>query len=272
MEKASEHRLVSRKDAAEFLKCSQQTITNWVKSGVIKGHTIDGRLFVDANTLNALVDTVGELEATKQKVDELRNQLANEQRTLERELAAIREELLLCKSVFGSITRSMLSSLVLSYEPVLASKESDIIRSVLCCGNIEEVAQKYDIRENQVLRIFDKGCRRIRANRFDKIYEENNQYKQRVRELEQENKNLRNGIVVEPKDTKNEWLHNTLLVDCDLTVRTLNILRVAGANTVGDLINLRKTDLLRIRNAGKKTLIEIECFLEANTLKLKDQR
>ena len=77
---------------------------------------------------------------------------------------------------------------------------------------------------------------------------------------------------MEPKDTKNEWLYNTLLVDCDLTVRTLNILRVAGANTVGDLVNLRKTDLLRIRNAGKKTLSEIEYFLEANNLKLKDQR
>lgn len=44
MKKASEHRLVSRKYAAKFLKCLQQTIANWVKAGVIKGHTIDGRL------------------------------------------------------------------------------------------------------------------------------------------------------------------------------------------------------------------------------------
>ena len=32
--------MVSRKDAAEFLKCSLQTVTNYVKSGLLKGHVI----------------------------------------------------------------------------------------------------------------------------------------------------------------------------------------------------------------------------------------
>ena len=62
MEKANEHRLVSRKDASELLNCSQQTISNWINNGVLKGHNIGGRLFVDANTLDVLVDKVNDIE------------------------------------------------------------------------------------------------------------------------------------------------------------------------------------------------------------------
>ena len=47
----------------------------------------------------------------------------------------------------------------------------------------------------------------------------------------------------------------------ELSIRALNILRIMGAETVGDVTKFTKMDVLRRRNSGKKTVQEIEDFL-----------
>jgi hypothetical protein len=56
------------------------------------------------------------------------------------------------------------------------------------------------------------------------------------------------------------------LVDFDLSVRTLNILHAGGIDTIGELVKLYKTDVLKLRNAGRKTLTELDDFLTAHNL------
>ena len=56
------------------------------------------------------------------------------------------------------------------------------------------------------------------------------------------------------------------IVDCDLSVRTMNICIANDINTVGDLCKLRRTDWLKFRNSGKKTLIELDDLLHDNGL------
>ncbi len=56
------------------------------------------------------------------------------------------------------------------------------------------------------------------------------------------------------------------LVDLDLSVRALNCLKAAGVNTLGDLVQYQKEDLLKFRNFGKKSLAEIEELLDNYSL------
>ena len=51
------------------------------------------------------------------------------------------------------------------------------------------------------------------------------------------------------------------LVDLDLSVRALNCLKAADVETLGDLVQYNKTDLLKFRNFGKKSLTELEELL-----------
>ena len=53
-------------------------------------------------------------------------------------------------------------------------------------------------------------------------------------------------------------LLKTKLVDLDLSVRALNCLKAADVETMGDLVQYNKTDLLKFRNFGKKSLTELE--------------
>jgi len=56
------------------------------------------------------------------------------------------------------------------------------------------------------------------------------------------------------------------LVDLDLSVRALNCLKAAEVETLGDLVQFSKNDLLKFRNFGKKSLTELDELLEEKKL------
>lgn len=56
-------------------------------------------------------------------------------------------------------------------------------------------------------------------------------------------------------------LLKTKLVDMDLSVRALNCLKSAEVETLSELVVFKKTDLLKFRNFGKKSLLELEDLL-----------
>ena len=61
-------------------------------------------------------------------------------------------------------------------------------------------------------------------------------------------------------------LLKTRLVDMNLSVRAHNCLKAADVETVGDLVQFNKNDLLKFRNFGKKSLTELDDLLESLNL------
>ena len=69
--------------------------------------------------------------------------------------------------------------------------------------------------------------------------------------------------IAQPETYDEESLHmrqllKTRLIDMDLSVRALNCLKAAEVDTLGDLVSFNKTDLMKFRNFGKKSLTELE--------------
>jgi DNA-directed RNA polymerase subunit alpha len=67
----------------------------------------------------------------------------------------------------------------------------------------------------------------------------------------------------EPEQVDEELLHmrkllKTSLNDLDLSVRAYNCLKAADVRTLGDLVNLEISDMMKFRNFGKKSLAELE--------------
>lgn len=82
-------------------------------------------------------------------------------------------------------------------------------------------------------------------------------------------------LEIEPQDDAEEFDEETLrmrqllktrLEDLDLSVRALNCLKAAEVETLGDLVVYQKSDLLKIRNFGKKSLTELEALMEEKKL------
>jgi len=61
-------------------------------------------------------------------------------------------------------------------------------------------------------------------------------------------------------------LLKTKLVDLDLSVRALNCLKAAEVDTLGDLVTYNRSDLMKFRNFGKKSLAELEELVETKGL------
>ncbi|MDB2572728.1 DNA-directed RNA polymerase subunit alpha, partial [Schleiferiaceae bacterium] len=61
-------------------------------------------------------------------------------------------------------------------------------------------------------------------------------------------------------------LLKTKLHDMDLSVRALNCLKAAEVDTLGDLVTFSKSDLMKFRNFGKKSLTELEELVESKNL------
>lgn len=67
----------------------------------------------------------------------------------------------------------------------------------------------------------------------------------------------------EPEAVDEEMLHmrkllKTALNDLDLSVRAYNCLKAADVKTLGDLVSLEISDMMKFRNFGKKSLAELE--------------
>ena len=54
--------------------------------------------------------------------------------------------------------------------------------------------------------------------------------------------------------------------DCNLSVRTTNICKANGIDTLGDLCKLYKNDWLKFHNSGNKSLIELDELLHDHGL------
>ena len=61
-------------------------------------------------------------------------------------------------------------------------------------------------------------------------------------------------------------LLKTKLVDMDLSVRALNCLKSAAVETLAELVSFAKHDLLKFRNFGKKSLVELEDLVASKGL------
>jgi DNA-directed RNA polymerase subunit alpha len=78
---------------------------------------------------------------------------------------------------------------------------------------------------------------------------------------------LDNEMKTETEEFDESSLHmrqllKTKLVDMDLSVRALNCLKAAEVDTLGDLVSFAKSDLLKFRNFGKKSLTELEDLVD----------
>jgi DNA-directed RNA polymerase subunit alpha len=68
------------------------------------------------------------------------------------------------------------------------------------------------------------------------------------------------------EDSQMKQLLKSRLYDMDLSVRAVNCLKSADIETLGELVSRSKSDLLKFRNFGKKSLVELEQLVKEKGL------
>ena len=78
----------------------------------------------------------------------------------------------------------------------------------------------------------------------------------------------RGEIMVEKAEDDKQKVLDMLIEELDLSVRSYNCLKRAGINTVGELINKSESEMIKVRNLGKKSLEEVKQKLASLGLSL----
>jgi len=64
-------------------------------------------------------------------------------------------------------------------------------------------------------------------------------------------------VMIEKEENKKEKVLEMSIEDLELSVRSFNCLKRAGISTVEDIINMTESEMMKVRNLGKKSLDEV---------------
>ncbi len=78
-------------------------------------------------------------------------------------------------------------------------------------------------------------------------------------------------IMVEKEETEKEKVLVMTIEDLDLSVRSYNCLKRAGINTIQELTNKSESEMMKVRNLGRKSLTEVKGKLSDLGLGLRDE-
>ena len=278
-------RLLSRDEAALLLDVTPQTISNWVEKGVLKGHFVDRLLKIDKATIEKYFDTLSDLSFIEKRIFAAKRDLQLAEKELEKNLddtcSAIH---LLGKGVPAHLLNEIFSAIIEACgDDVLKEREKTILTMLLEGKDVEFVAEEYGLTRSRIMQIVSQAVRKFATVKtFSELRKE---YKQlvfdnanfqnviealqnRIKKLERIN-NIDTAPVSEydyllgDKGGTFTALMNTPVYDLEISVRSLNCLKGADVNTLYDLVKCNKTDLMKFRNFGKKSLTELEDLLES---------
>jgi predicted DNA-binding protein YlxM (UPF0122 family) len=169
---------------------------------------------------------------------------------------------------------------------LLTERETEMLDMFLIKNiSVDEIAEKYSISKVRASQVISKASRRMIGRIFmlQKMYANYNTALDYLTEnalLKKQNKELyykflRNQQNQEIKDLKSNTNVQHFIkygydikdlkmsyMDFDLSVRTLNCLKLAEIYTLDELLAYEKSDLLKFRNFGKKSLDELCDWLE----------
>lgn len=280
---------MSTGDAARYLGLTKQTIRNLIDRGVLRTAML-GRNdigYVMREDVEALLPGTRDLSDADRHVESLTRQLCVIGRATEKDILRAQR----CREAFmdrhygirnvaaaSEAWEAMYDGLMEAFgeDAPLSERDREILRCNILGRSFDELEDIYGVSKERIRQIAQRSriqmkhigdsIRRLKA-RHDALEKENAALRRRVADLESGHVEDKTGEEPSPMARKGYTL-DTNLEDCQLSVRTRNCCHCAKVRTIRDLVQLDKTDLLRWRNFGKKSLREIYEFLDSLGLSL----
>ena len=263
-------RLITRKEAAELLDCEPQTITNWVEKGAINGHKVGNILMVDRESIEHYFDDFKALADMATKIADLKTEYKNIIKDQEALLDEARGSSLTSQRAKEVFRMNQLTLISLS-EGYLKDRESGILTEIIKGVKLEDIGNTFGLTRERVMQIATKAANKLASiEDLKQIRDENKTLKEENNRLSKEN-NLLKKYITDQRITidayeNSDKLHSTIfekrLIDLNLTVRTQNGLKSLNCDTLGDVVKLDISMLMKARNFGKKSLTEIDEFIK----------
>ena len=278
---------ITRRKAAEILGLSRQTISNYIKQGLIGSCVGEhGILYVNSEDVEKYAQKYKMLAANEKMIDDKLKEVEAHKRAINVELTELRNR----ATANGKLAANavcMLFSVInamshLGITPKLGYRQYQILKDIINGMTYDELSIKYGLSATRIRQIVVMICNSLTDNEDAAIAEiDTNQYLRKVIDgLKKKVKAVQTSYD-EYRRAKGDVPISAAVIpplilgkdvnDCNFPVRILNMFKWCDVYSVGDLLRKfhGKYDLDKIRNLGKKSVCIILDFIEENNLSFK---
>ena len=278
---------ITRRKAAEILGLSRQTISNYIKQGLIGSCVGEhGILYVNSEDVEKYAKKYKMLAANEKMIDDKLKEVEAHKRAINVELTELRNR----ATANGKLAANavcMLFSVInamshLGITPKLGYRQYQILKDIINGMTYDELSIKYGLSATRIRQIVVMICNSLTDNEDTAIAEiDTNQYLRNVIDgLKKKLKAVQTSYD-EYRRAKGDVPISAAVIpplilgkdvnDCNFPVRILNMFKWCDIYTVGDLLRKfhGKSDLDKIRNIGTKSVCIILDFIEENNLSFK---
>lgn len=256
---------MTRNDAAAFLGVDPQTITNWVNKGLLGGYNdmSSKRFWVNADDVKKYSEKYKMLSVSEDLLDREQKELLASERKVNAKIQMLMHDALNISSFsYEKIGSSLCTLLELTSQGGM--REKKIMQAFFNGDRISNIAEEFELSRERVRQIVIKAVRK-----FNYAIEELADLKQENNSLKEEIKNVKMQLIMQegekeeeqPEDVPPPSVFSIRLVNCNLPVRVLNVTKAADIDTIGDLVQYSKFDMVKFRNFGKKSLMQLDEFI-----------
>lgn len=279
---------ITRNKAAEILGVSRQTISNYIKEGILGSYVDEhGITYVNSEDIEKYAQKYKMIAANEKMIDEKLKEVEYRKRAINVELTELRNRATangkLAANAVGMLFGVINTMSHLGVIPNLSYRESHILKDIINGMSYDELSVKYDLTATRIRQIVEKTCNKLTYNENIAIAElsTNKALQYEVERLNKVIKSLQVSYDEYRRCKGDKPLSGAVLPplilskdvnDCGFPVRILNMFRSYNIYTVGDLLRKfhGKSDLAKIRNLGNKSVWAILDFIEENNLSFKE--
>lgn len=285
--------LISIAEASKMLGVSRQTLLNWAKEGYLDVKSVgpNRMSLFDRKAVLAIAGKTQEIEHLRELLNQELLELEAKREEVKSAKRELQEDLHLIHEIgIMTINRHFFLSIPKMLEEMgeITLEESAIMQEIISGRDVKDVASTFSLSTASIRLIFKNGCKKAaqlsllkeRMHECESLVQMNKDLLHTVKKLNDVIGRVDQELVLDVKlytsaEEREAWfdkndslirlLHRPL-DNYDFPVRVRNSFRAGEVVTIGDLVRLQRTDFLKFRNMGEKSVRFIDNFLKQHHL------
>ena len=273
-------RTMTRNKAAEALGVTPQTISNYVKEGILGGFIgIKNTLYVNADDVDKYLKKYRFIAVKEEMIDRKIRELKDMENEINDRMADTRKELLGVRYETPSAIILAKALFRAAMIPRLSTREMDIIDMYIEGESLQEIADVFSLTSARINQIIAKALRKFteQTGKITANLRENSYLEAEIRSLSLSMAALKkdyNDYRLSHGDTEDESLFSPPEIllkpieECGFSRRVISVLNWDKVYDVNGLVTkfFCLDDILKLRNIGRGSLYEIKFFIDKHGL------